>query len=398
MKIIIHDLAAHPFVFQLSKELAKRNIKVFHVFSTFFQSPNQGNFKNLKSIPNLELVPIGIGERYSKTNFFKRRRGDVLYGKIVSQKVNEIKPDIFINCVSPLDASKIILKECEVERIKYFTWLQDIYNIATTSILSKKNPGIGKIIGSYYKFVEVRLLRKSDHIISITEDFIPLLTSWKIKKEKIKIIPNWANIDEIPIKNKSNQWSIKNNLLDKFCFLYSGTLGFKHNPTLLSKLALYFKDIPNVRVIVISEGHGADWLRKEKALKKIDNLIIMNYQPFEQLADVMATGDVLVSILEPDAGIYSVPSKVLTYLCSQRPLLLAVPSGNLAARIVKDNNMGLIADPMEINLFLNLAFELYNDKNKREMLGRSARIYAEINFNIENIANSFLKIIKLDKL
>lgn len=394
-KIIVHDLAAHPFVFQLSKELASSNIKVYHLFSTFFQSPNQGNFKTLNNFPNLELVPISIGTTYSKTNFFKRRRGDVLYGKAVSDKIKEIKPEIFINCVSPIDASKIIQKTCSQEKIKFITWLQDIYSVATKAVLSKRIPALGKIIGSYYEFVEASLLRNSEHIITITEDFIPLLQSWKIKKGKITVIPNWANIIEIPCGRKENEWALKNDLHNKFCFLYSGTLGFKHNPKLLSTLAMSFKDNPEVRVVVISEGQGADWLYKEKENKKIDNLIIMNFQSFEELPNVLATGDVLISILEQDAGIYSVPSKVLTYLCAQRPLLLAIPSGNLAARIVKENNMGLVVNPLDMNSFLDAAFALYNDQSMREMLGTNARKYAESNFNIEKIANSFLEIINI---
>ena len=71
-----------------------------------------------------------------------------------------------------------------------------------------------------------------------------------------------------------------------------------------------------MRIIVISEGPGASWLQREKASKKIDNLIIMGYQPYEELSNVLATADVLVSILENEAGEYSVPSKVLAYFCA----------------------------------------------------------------------------------
>ena len=392
-KIVIHDFAAHPFIFQLSNELAKNNIKVFHLFSTFFQSPNRGNLRNNNKLRNLELVPLDIGGIYSKTNFIKRRRADINYGKIVSAKMNEIKPDVFINSVSPLDASKIIQRTCRKNNIKYYTWLQDIYSIATKAVISKKLPGLGKIIGSYYHSIESNLLNKSNHIFSITEDFNPLLASWKIKKEKISVIPNWANINDIPVREKKNAWALKNNLSDNFCFLYSGTLGFKHNPGILSNLALSFRNNSEVKVVVVSEGQGTSWLKKEKEDKKIDNLIILDYQTFEQLPDVLATGNVLISILEPDAGIYSVPSKVLTYFCAQRPLLLSVPLVNLASKIVKYNDLGLVVNPEDKDHFVKAAFELYNDPKKRELLGKNARNYAESNFNIEIIANSFLEII-----
>ena len=222
MKIIIHDLAAHPFVFQLSKELAKRDIEVFHFFSTFFSSPNQGNLKPLKDNSNLILVPIDIEGTYSKTNFIKRRYADISYGKIVARKIRKIKPDVFINCVSQLDSSKIIQKTCLDEKVKYFTWLQDVYSVATKAVLTKKIPALGKLIGLYYESVEAKILRDSDQIIAITEDFIPLLGSWRVKLEKVNVIPNWAIIEDIPVGGKNNEWSIRNALKDKFCIFDSG--------------------------------------------------------------------------------------------------------------------------------------------------------------------------------
>lgn len=47
---------------------------------------------------------------------------------------------------------------------------------------------------------------------------------------------------------------------DKFVFLYTGTLGMKHHPELLMDLAEPNQSRPNVRIAVISEGIGAEWL------------------------------------------------------------------------------------------------------------------------------------------
>ena len=56
----------------------------------------------------------------------------------------------------------------------------------------------------------------------------------------------------------------------------------------------------------------------------------------------------LVAILEADAGVFSVPSKVLSYLCAGRPLLLAVPKENLAAKIVVECGAGLVVEPSDL--------------------------------------------------
>ncbi len=63
-------------------------------------------------------------------------------------------------------------------------------------------------------------------------------------------------------------------------------------------------------------GSGASWLEDWKTRRGTgaDNLVPSDFQPYGDLP----AADVLVAILEPEASRFSVPSKVLTYLCSGR--------------------------------------------------------------------------------
>ena len=63
--------------------------------------------------------------------------------------------------------------------------------------------------------------------------------------------------------------------------------------------------------------------------------MLLPFQPYEVLPEVLASADVLLAILEPEAGVFSVPSKVLSYHCAGRPILAAIPAENLAARIIE---------------------------------------------------------------
>ena len=104
---------------------------------------------------------------------------------------------------------------------------------------------------------------------------------------------------------------------------------------------------------------------------------------------MLASADVLIAVLERDAGVYSVPSKVLSYLCSGRPLLASMPPENLAARTIVGNQAGIVVSPHDDYTFVAAAKELYRDSELRTRLGKSARRYAEGTFQIENIADRF---------
>ena len=108
------------------------------------------------------------------------------------------------------------------------------------------------------------------------------------------------------------------------------------------------------------------------------------------LPDVMGSADVLVAILEPDAGVFSVPSKVLSYLCASRPVLLAVPKENLAAKIVAESGAGLVVEPTDIAGFCAAAQQLIRfSTDLREQSAKAARQYAETHFDIRNIGDQF---------
>jgi glycosyltransferase involved in cell wall biosynthesis len=246
--------------------------------------------------------------------------------------------------------------------------------------------GAGAMIGSHYARLERSLFSTSDHSVVISDDFKPILESWGIPESNISVIENWATLDEMPRKPRHNAWAREHGVEQSPCFLYSGTLGLKHNPDLLLQLAIHN---PQATVVVVSQGLGADWLSERKREFGIENLTLLPFQPYDQLPDVLAACDILVGILEPDADVFSVPSKVLTYLCAARPVLLAVPVNNLAARIVERNSAGFVVSPTDTERFLAAAATLLGDSDARAEMAGNARAYAEQNFNIETITDRF---------
>ena len=170
-------------------------------------------------------------------------------------------------------------------------------------------------------------------------------------------------------------------------------MGMKHNPDLVLQLTLHFQHRDDVRVVVVSQGLGADWLTEKKAEHGLDTLIVLGYQPFDVLPDVLAAADVLLAVLEPEAGAFSVPSKVLTYLCAERAVLLAVPPENLAARIVARIEAGSIVPPTDAAAFVEAAAALLTNPQQRHLMGRNARAYAEKTFDIHAIADSFEEVL-----
>jgi glycosyltransferase involved in cell wall biosynthesis len=430
MRLLIHDYAGHPFQVQLSRELARRGHLVVHAFAGGLLTP-RGSLQKKADDPNiLELVevPMDVNYRRDKYRFLRRRQMEVEYGRAIAALIVEKKPELVISANTPTEPQLRIANTCSRLEISFVPWIQDFYSVAVARLAKKKLPVIGNLISWWYRHLERATLRQAAAVIAITDDFMPLLQQFGVASERIEVIPNWAPLEELPVRPRRNAWSATHGLDDQFVFLYTGTLAMKHNPELLWQLALAFEADPGVQVVVISEGPGAEYLTKKMgehptfniqsptsnnqqdqqaannnpAIQQSSNpaakpkgaLRVLPFQPFSDMPEVLASADVLVAVLEADAGVFSVPSKVLTYQCAGKPLLAAMPSGNLAARLIAKEGSGICVEPDNLTGFLNAARELREDAALRQRCGEKARAYAERHFDIQKIADRFEEIAK----
>ena len=392
MKILVHDYAGHPFQVQLSRELASRGHTVRHAYAGGLQTP-RGELTKRESDPeHFDSFEVPMSPNYAKFkySFTKRRAMEIEYGKSAGKMVRDWQPELVISANTPTESQTGILQASQEVGAKFIYWCQDFYSIAVDKLVRKKIPVFGALIGNYYKGLDRKHLQASDHVVAITEDFKPIMVDeFGVAPDKVTTIPNWAPLESLPVESKENDWAREQGLVGKYVVLYTGTLGMKHNPNLLLGVAERFKDHGDVRVVVISEGMGSDWLKEQKEAKGLSNLLLFGYQPFDKLPQVLASGDVLTGVLEEDAGVFSVPSKVLTYLCAQKPILLAVPEVNLAARIIREEEAGLTVGPADEEGFWAAAETLYNDRERAATMASKARAYAEKTFDVKLIGDRF---------
>lgn len=398
MRVYLHDYAGHPFQVHLARALAARGHTVRHGYSSTNQTPHGALARRVGDSEGFEPDPIDLAIPIDKNwnslrGFWARRQREKEYGGILVQHVEKFRPDVVLAANTPLDALAPLQNWCTAHDVRFVNWLQDLISVASHRLLQQKLPVLGEIAGRIYLGMEQRILRGSDAVVIITEDFKPILVEWGVDPERLHVIGNWAPLEEMPLRPKQNPWSEAFDLTNKRVLLYSGTLGMKHDPTLLLNLAFHWKGDDSVRVVVITEGAGADWLREKKSEHSLEGLIVLPYQPFEELPDVLGSADVLLAILEPDAGAFSVPSKVLTYLCAGRALLLAVPPENLAAKIVNRIAAGVVVPPNAPTAFVHEAAKLLGNETRRLEAARNARAYAESTFDIDGITDRFESIL-----
>jgi colanic acid biosynthesis glycosyl transferase WcaI len=389
LRIMVHDYAGHPFQVDLSRELARRGHIVWHVYFAGDKGP-KGRMERQPGDPDaFEIIGVDIGRDYSKADFISRRANDIRYARALTSRIAFLRPEIVLSGNTPLDAQGAIIAATHRVDGIFVNWVQDFYSLAIQRLLARRWLGLGDLVGAYYRRMGERQLASSDAVVLIAEEFRPALTGFADRADRVAVIANWGALADLPMRPKGNPWSVVHGLARRFVFLYSGTLGLKHNPQALVDLADAFADRPDVAVVVAAGGLGRDRLDAILAERPRANLMTLPVQPFADFADVLGAADVFVALLEEDAGSFSAPSKVLSYLCAGRPILLAAPLDNVASRTVNDAGAGLAVPPGEVAELIRAAERLYESQAERQAMAAAGRAHAEANFDIQGIADRF---------
>jgi len=389
LRLLIHDYSGHPFQVQLSRELARRGYHVLHLHCPSYAS-GKGRLERVHGDPvSFAVSAVSLRRSFARHAPATRVRQELEYGRALAPHVRGFRPDIVLSSNTPLIAQTLFQRECRRLGVPIIYWQQDLYGEAMKRGAAKRLALVGRIVGEVFVRLERRIARSSDAVIAISEDFRPTLQRWGVSDDRISVIENWAPLEELAPAPRDNEWARTHDLVGRRVLLYAGTLGMKHNPALLLRLAERFAEKTDVRVVVVSEGSGREWLEARRP----SNLILLDFQPYEQLPLVLASADALIVILEPDAGVYSVPSKVLSYQCAGRPVLAALPATNLAARLITSAGSGLVCDPHAPDELVVAAERMLNDSGMRDEMGERARAYALRAFDIERIADRFQTII-----
>lgn len=385
----MHDFAGHPGQLQLSRELAGRGHSIIHQYCASVTTGRGATHKSGDDPDTFSVQAIGLRNEFARYTPLRRIMQELRYGWLTTRAALNVRPDVAVFANFPTIPLYIVTSILRIRRIPFVFWWQDVHSEAVGVIGRRRFGRIGAVIAWLVENLECRIAHRAAAIVPISEAFLSRLDAWGVDRRKVTVIPNWGALNEVPVRPRVNAWSTRHDLNDVGVVMYAGTMGLKHDPGVIQELVR--RAPSDSRVIVVSEGIGREWL--EKHCGDDEKLITLDYQSYSELPDMLASADVLVGILEPEASRYSVPSKVLNYLCAGRPVLGVLPSDNAIASMVRTADAGIISAPGDYAAAANGMVKLLGDEKLRRTLGTNGRRYAERTFDIEAIADGFERVL-----
>lgn len=262
--------------------------------------------------------------------------------------------------------------------IKKFKKILFIYNLQDIFPDSLVGTGLAKKDGILWKIgriIENFTYKHADKIIVISEDFKRNIMAKGVPEEKIEVIYNW--VDENAVVDVPRE---KNKLFEaykldpnKFYIEYSGNIGLTQNMDMLLEVMEELQSThSDINLVLVGDGAYKNQVEKIIEEKNLQNVVMIPFQPYEDISYVFSIGNVGLVISKPGVGANSVPSKTWSIMSASRPVIANFDENEMKT-ILEKNRCGIFTKAGDKDAFKNSILKLYHNRELCKEYGKNGR-------------------------
>ena len=287
--------------------------------------------------------------------------------------------DIVVPKTDPPLASIPAMRAARRRGALLVNWLQDIYpEVAIELGVPLVKGPVGRILSK----LRNASLRAAQLNVAVGQRMAEYLVSLGIARNRIQVIHNWSDDDQIsPVSNSDNplrrEWGLNN----KFVVGYSGNLGRAHEFNTVLAAGEQLRDNPRIVFVFIGGGHRMDELaRQVKARGLTSTFRFFPYQDRKLLKYSLSVPDIHWISLNPAVEGLIVPSKFYGIAAAGQPTIAITARDGEIARLVDQYQCGIVIEPGNANALAAALRRLSTDTASVPAMGLRARAMLDAQF------------------
>jgi len=215
-----------------------------------------------------------------------------------------------------------------------------------------------------------------------------------VAKNKIHTIHIWSDDKLIhSVAGKANPFVEKWGLEGKFVVGYFGNMGWFHDLETIMETAKILKEQADIVFQFVGEGRKKQYAMDFADKWNLSNCRFHTYVDREYLSYSLSTANIsLVSLSEGQQGL-SVPSKTFASMAAGVPVIAIMSHVSEIARIIIENDCGLVVEPGNAGKLANAVLDFYNNRGKSEQMGANARRAIDTKYNLRSAASAYYELI-----
>jgi colanic acid biosynthesis glycosyl transferase WcaI len=288
-------------------------------------------------------------------------------------------------CVSPPIQTTLTGAAVRFKLGKLVMFVQDLPTEAAHSVGMLKK-GVALRAGRSLEHLAYRL---ADHVVVISSAFATYIENAGVEPAKISQIPNWADLETIRLAAPDQETRRRLGAgPGDFLVAHTGNMGAKQDLLNVVAAADLLKNDKHIKLVLIGDGQERSKVAENIAARHLDNIKLLPLQAGHEFSMVLAAADVLLVNQAPGVVDSVLPSKLLAYMASGRPVVAAANSKSTAADLVYTSGCGVVADPGRPEALAARIRAVAAENGQREMLtamGERGRKYVEEHFERSSI-------------
>ncbi len=302
------------------------------------------------------------------------------------------REDLVVAKTDPPLISAVVAIATRMRSARFINWVQDLFPEVAAALNIK---GVNGFAFRLIRRIRNMSLRTAVMNVALGELMAECLANQKVGRDRIKIIPNWADEQElVPVPAHGNPLRIEWGLRDRFVVGYSGNLGRAHEFDTMLAAAESLREDSAIIFLIVGGGAQLDRLKTNVAKRGLRNFVFRPYQPRDKLAQSLSAADVHLISLKPQLEGMIVPSKFYGIAAVGLPtIFIGQKSGEIASILLRED----CGFAVEIGDFANLCTNLQllrNDESLRSRLGANARRAFETQFSRRKATAAWRELLK----
>ncbi len=268
-------------------------------------------------------------------------------------------------------------------------WIQDLWPESIHATGFVKNPASLWLVSILVRFVYTC----ADTLLVQSKAFIRPVSRYT-NKDKIEYYPNSYLENDWGLEVTSVPRWLLEEISNNFSLVFAGNLGTAQSLETLVAVAERIHHLPKCKLVLVGSGSKLTWLKEQKQLKTLDNLLLPGrFEPETMPAFFERASGLLVTLRSEEIFSYTIPSKVQTYLAAGRPVIAAIDGEG--ARLITESGAGLASAAEDVDSLVRNIELLYNmGITEREALGEAGRKYFIDNFEMMSQSRRLVEIIQ----
>ena len=280
----------------------------------------------------------------------------------------------------PLLSQALLARYCARKRIPLVLHIQDVY---PESLLGKLPAVLRGVIGRPLWMLDRWCVQRASKVVVISENMRRAYVDGRgLGEDKVITIQNWVDEgrfgSEPSRKIACEHYGVPE---DRFTFLYLGNIGPVAGVDGLIE-AFHTAQLKHAQLVIAGDGSSKKACEELVKRTGVTDVRFISDPAVENVALIQSLGHVCLLPLRRGAAMSSIPSKLMAYLFSQRPVLATVDAESDTARCIRDANCGWVGEPEDVSwLAAKMAEVAAMPEGALNTLGQQGRAYGHRHFS-----------------